>query len=253
MKTQAVPHIVQALGLACVPVGDMPCGTVLARKPVAAAIVTLHLRNDGHREISITCLSNARELEFPLPALINDALLEGAPTIITDQDRELLMIDAAARRFFVEPRLAILASGATMVDPVAMFRAGHDETALCRRLGIVVHAVSDIDVAHRWNHAAPAAAESVALSTAASRLMLWAHAASFLDGTPDAFFETLLPLRERLMDLEGERPELRTILASQAFRRAASFASFYREYCARRDAGDDHAPWVTFEEGLFYV
>lgn len=253
MKAQSVPRILQAIGLACVTVGDMPCGTVLARKPVAAAIVTLHLRDDGQRDVSIACLSDARNLELPLPSLVNDALTDGAPIIVTEQDCEVLMIEAAARRFFVEPRLGTLASGATLVDPVAMFRAGHDEMALCRRLGIAVHAVSDIDVAHRWNHAAPAAAESVALSTAASRLKLWAHAASFLDGTPDAFFETLLPLRERLMDLEGERPELKTILASRAFRRAASFASFYRDYRARRDAGDDEASWVTFEEGLFYV
>lgn len=253
MNSPYVPPIVQAIGLACVPIDDMPPGTALARKPVAAAVVTLHTRDDGHREVSIACLSDARELEFPLPVLVEDALVAGAPTIMTAHDYDALRIDAAARRFFVEPKLGVLASGQGLIDPVSMFGAGYDEVALCRRLGVAATLVADRDVAKWWRRDAPALAEGVALNSAVSRLLLWAHGASFTAGLPDAFFETLLPVREKLMDLEATRPEVRAILATRPFGRAGSFASYYREYRARRDAGDEDARWLTFEEGLSYV
>lgn len=253
MNSPYVPPLIQAVGLACVPVDDTPSGTALARKPVAAAVVTLHARDDGHRDVTIVCVSDARDLEFPLPALVEDALVASAPIVITEPDCNVLTIEAAARRFFVEPKLGALAKGQGLVDPVAMFGEGHDEVALCRRLGIAASHVADRDVARWWRRDAPAAAEGVALTIAVSRLMLWAHGASFLKGLPDAFFETLLPLRETLMGVEAERPEMKAILASRPFGRAASFASYYREYRAGRDAGNEAVPWVTFEEGLSYV
>jgi hypothetical protein len=253
MNSPYVPPVVQAIGLACVPVDDMPPGTAMARKPVAAAVVTLHMRDDGRRDVTVTCMSDARDLEFPLPVLVEDALLAGAPTVITELDCNVLNIEAAARRFFVEPKLGALASGQGGVDAVAMFGSGHDEVGLCRRLGIAANMVADRDVAQWWRRDAPAAAEGVALTSAVSRLMLWAHGASFLAGLPDAFFETLLPLREKLIDLEAARPEVKAILTSRPFGRAGSFASYYREYRVRRDAGDEDARWVTFEEGLSYV
>jgi len=243
MNSPYVPPVVQAIGLACVPVDDMPPGTAMARKPVAAAVVTLHMRDDGRRDVTVTCMSDARDLEFPLPVLVEDALLAGAPTVITELDCNVLNIEAAARRFFVEPKLGA----------VARFGSGHDEVGLCRRLGIAANMVADRDVAQWWRRDAPAAAEGVALTSAVSRLMLWAHGASFLAGLPDAFFETLLPLREKLIDLEAARPEVKAILTSRPFGRAGSFASYYREYRVRRDAGDEDARWVTFEEGLSYV
>lgn len=243
MNSTYAPPVIQSVGLACVPIDDMPPGTALARKPVAAAVVTLHMREDGHREVMVSCLSDAREFEFPLPVLVEDALIAGAPTIITAVDRDVLRLEAAARRFFVEPTLGLLAGGEGMIDPTAMFGAGHDEVALCRRLGIAAPRISDKDVATRWRRGAPRAAEGTALGTAISRLILWAHGASFLSGQPDAFFETLLPLRATLIDLEATRP----------FGRTGSFASYYREYRARRDAGDDAARWLTFEDGLSYV
>ena len=253
MKSPYVPPVIQAVGLACVPINDMPPGTALARKPVAAAVVTLHARGDGHRDVNVACMSDARDMEFPLPVLVNDALVAGAPVIMTESDCDVLTIDAASRRFFVEPTLGALAKGQGLIDPVAMFGAGHDEAALCRRLGIPASIAPDSDVAKWWNRNAPAAVEGVALTIAMSRLILWAHGASFLLGIPDAFFETLLPLRQRLMDLDAERPELKPILASRPFGRTASFASYYHEYRAKRDAGDEEARWVTFEEGLSYV
>lgn len=253
MKSPYMPPAIQAVGLACVPVADMPPGTTLARKPVAAAVITLSERDDGHRDVTVTCMSDAREMEFPLPVLIDEALIAGAPVILTKTDCDVLTVEAASRRFFVEPKLGSLAKGKNLIDPVAMFGAGIEEAALCRRLGINAPAVADRDVAKWWTREAPGAAESAALVAAAARLILWAHGAAFMQGLPDAFFETLLPLRERLFDLEKERPGVKELVASRPFGRAISFASYYREYRTKRDAGDDDARWVTFEEGLSYV
>lgn len=253
MKSPYVPPVIQAVGLACVPIDDMPPETTLARKPIAAAVLTLSERDDGHRDVAVTIIADVQPLEFPLPVLINDALITGAPILISEGDCQVLTIEATARRFFVEPKLAALAKGQRLIDPVAMIGAGHNERALCRRLCIPASSASDHDVARWWDPTAPAAVEGVALFNAVSRLMLWAHCAAHLRALPDAFFETLLPLRERLMDIEADRPEVKTLLASRPFGRAASFASYYREYRARRDAGDEDARWATFEAGLYYV
>ncbi|RUN78410.1 hypothetical protein EJC47_00590 [Sphingomonas sp. TF3] len=253
MNSPHVPPVIQAVGLACVPVDDMPASSVLAREPVAAAVVTLHERDDGHREVTIKCVSDARDLEWPLPVLLDGALVASAPTIVSESDCDTLAIEAASRRFFTEPNLAALAKGQGMIDPAAMFGTGIDEVALCQRLGIHATFVPDHEVARSWRRDAPATAEGVALSMAVRRLMLWAHGAAFLKAVPDPFFETLLPLRERLLDLEQDRPELKAMLRSRPFGRAASFASYYREYRTRRDAGDEDARWATFEDGLSYV
>jgi len=253
MQSPFVPAIIQAVGLACVPVDDMPPGTSLARKPVAAAIVTIAERGDGHRDAVVKSVSDARELEWPLPVLIDDALIAGAPTIIADSDRDVLTTEAVSRRFFAEPKLGALAKGQGVIDPAAMLGERHEESALSRRLGIPGNLVPDMDVGRWWNRNAPVAVEDVALTAAVSRLVLWAHFASFQSAEPDAFFETLLPLRERLMELETDHPGLKPFLASRPFHRAASFASFYREYRAKRDAGATEARWVTFEDGQSYV
>ncbi|WP_137787747.1 hypothetical protein [Sphingomonas sp. 3P27F8] len=253
MKSPFIPSIVQAVGLACVPVDDMPPNSSLARKPVAAAIVTVAERGDGHRDAVIKSLSDARDMEWPLPVLIDDALIAGAPTIIADSDRDVLTVEAASRRFFAEPTLGALATGQGVIDPAAMLGERHDEAALCRRIGIPANLVPDTDVGRWWNRNAPVAVEDVALTAAVSRLVLWAHFTSFRSAEPDAFFETLLPLRERLMELEADHPALKPFLASRPFHRAASFASFYREYRVKRDGGDTEARWVTFEDGQSYV
>lgn len=250
MKTQHVPPVIQAVGLACVPVADMPPGTALARKLVAAAIIAIVEREDGLRDVVVTCVSDARQFEWPLTVLIENALVAGASAIITESDRTVLAVEAACRRFFAEPKLSMLAAGKGALDPTALLGATGDEAALCRRLGIPISLASDSDVAQWWSRDAPTAVEDVALTVAVSRMVLWAHGASFRDAIPDAFFETLLPLRERLFDLEANRPGLKSMLASRPFHRAASFASDYREYRAKRDAGCADARWVTFEDGL---
>jgi len=253
MKSASVPPLIQAVGLACVPIHDLPPGSVLARKPVAAAIITIAERDDGHRDVIVKCVTDAREFEWPLPVLVDDALVADAPTIITDSDGEVLTIEAASRRFFTESKLGALVMGKTRIDPVAMFGTGHAEAALCRRLGIASDSVSDADVAQSWNRHAPMAVEGVALTVAVSRLMLWAHGASFFHGLPEPFFEILLPLHTRLMDMEPDYPALKPLVSSRPFNRAGSFAEYYREYRAKRDAGDESVRWLTFEDGLSYV
>ena len=253
MKDSKMPPVIQAVGLACVPVDDMPPGNPLARKPVAGAIVTLVARDDGHRDAIATCVSDARAFEWPLPVLIDRALVPGVPTIITKADRDILVLDAASRRFFVEGKIAALGRGEGLVDPVAMFGADLDEAALCRRLGVPANLVPDQDIARWWNREAPTAVEGVALTAAVARLVLWAHGTATRSALPDAFFETLLPLRERLFDVEAEHPAMKAMLSSRPFHRAASFASDYRTYRAQRDAGDADTRWVTFEDGLSHV
>lgn len=253
MKSEHVPPVIQAIGLACVPFDDMPPGTALARKPIAAAIVAVVEREDGHRGAVVTCVSDARASEWPLPVLLDNALVAGAWTIISEADREVLTIEAASRRFFTEPKLSGVTIGQGAVDPAALFGPYRDERALCRRLGIPTSLVPDSDVARWWNRDAPTAVEDVALVAAVSRMVLWAHGASFQAALPDAFFETLLALRERLFDLEADHPALKPMLASRPFHRAASFASDYHAYRAKRTAGDTDARWATFEDGLSYV
>lgn len=231
----------------------MPPGSALARKPVAAAILMMRVRSDGHRDVSVTCVSDACDMEFPLPAPIDEALVLNAPVVIVAADRDVLAVETAARRFFVERRLSTLVGGNTLVDPVALFGVGVDEVTLCRRLGLPANCPSDKEVARLWNRDTPTAAEGVALTIAMSRLALWAHGASLQAALPDPVFETLLPLRERLFDLEDDHPPLKSMSTSRPFNRAASFASYYRDYREKSDAGDTEARWATFEESLSYV
>lgn len=252
MKSPYVPPVIQAVGLACVPIADMPPGTMLARKPVAAAIVTVTERDDGHRDALVTIVTDARDMEHPLPVLINDALIAGAPTVISQRDHDVLAIDAASRRFFCEPALGALANCQNLIDPVALFGCGHDEAALCRRLSIPTNLAPDSDIARWWNRDTPQAVEDVAVTVAVSRAVLWAHAIAFRSGRPDGFFETMIPLRLRLLEMENERPTLKALTSSRPFHRAASFASSYREYRVRGDAGES-GRWLTFEDGQSYV
>ena len=251
MKSPYMPRMIHAVGLACVPVADMPPGSLLARKPVAAAVITVQERDDGHRDVLIDCMSDARDTEFPLTVLL-DGALASAPTLISPDDRALLAADATARRFFAEPRLAKLAAGEHAIDPTAMFGTA-DERALCLRLAIGAPYVSDRDVELAWSRQAPQAAEGIALASAASRLMLWAHRASFETAAPDCFFEVLRPLAERLYEYEEQYPILTQLIRSRPMNRAGSFGAYYREYRAARDAGDDQAQWVTFEDNLLHM
>ena len=253
MQSSYMPHAIQAVGLACVPVPDMPAGSLLARRPVAAAVVTLRARDSAEQQVDISCLSDARDTEFPLPMLLDQALSNDAPTIITTHDRMILQLEAVSRRFFVEPRLAALAAGEGALDPVSTFGAGDEERMLCRRLSIPECQISDRDVELGWRRDMPAPTEGLALSIAAARLMLWAHGAAFRTATPDPLFETLLPLRQALFAMEERYPMVKALTSCRPMNRVVSFAGYYRDYRVARDAGDRSAEWVTFEDNLLHV
>jgi hypothetical protein len=226
----------------------------LGRRAVATAVITLQARGNGHREVIATRVSDARDTEFPLPWLIDQALVAGVPTIISAEDRTTLGIDAMARRFWAEPRLAAVCSGANTIDPCALFGGIlGDEVALCRRLKIPTSRVRDTEVEQMWSRHTPEPAMDVALGISVARLMLWAHAASFASGEPDAFYETLLPLRDWMVDKEARAPSLHRAGRSKPISRATSFVSDYRNYRAARDAGDEEASWAEFEDGLFHT
>jgi len=251
MMSPHMPPLMEAIGIACVPVEGAPAGTLLARKPLAVAVITIGMRGDGHCDANVAIVSDTRPLEFPLPVIIEEQLAIEAPTVASNADVQVLTLDATARRFFVEPRLARLARGEGLIDPVAMFGSGADERGLCHRLGIPLPTTGDAGVARSWAYV-PAPAEEVALMSAASRLMLWAQHAAFVAAEPDPFFEPLLALRERLFELERGYPGVKALIDCAPMMTAVSFASDYQAYRARRDAGDEDARWVRFEDGLFH-
>lgn len=255
MKNTELPGTIQSVGLACVTLPDRQGQeTALTRKPVAAALLTLQERSDGHREIIAATMSDARDMEFPLPWLVDQALVAGAPTIISGADRAVLCADAMARRFWAEPKLADVCLGTNVIDPCDMpgGTAG-DEVALCRHLQIPTSQVSDREVERIWSRHEPDAAINVALGIAAARLMLWAHGAAFAFAEPNAFFETLLPLRDWMMGEEKKWTSLHRAVRSRPVARASSFASTYRSYRAARDAGDEQVRMTTFGDGLFHT
>ncbi|THG37249.1 hypothetical protein [Sphingomonas olei] len=247
-------RVIQAVGLACVPLHEIGSDAPLARRPVAAAVATVTQRDDGHVDVVATRLSDARDLEFPLPHLLDRALMPGSMIIVSAADRATLAADAMARRFFVEPRLARVVDGTDTVEPVASILANPaDEAQLCRRLGIPIDSSSDKEVERIWSRHAPEPVEAIALGRAVSRLMLWAHIASFRTASPEPFFETMLPLRE-WMDGQGEAaPTIYGWATSRPMMRAASFAGTYRDYRRRVAAGDTDAAWVSFEENLLHT
>lgn len=247
MKTTILPPVLQAIGLACVPVHDMPAnGPGLAMRPVAAAVITLQTRADGHREIIALCMSDANASDAPLTRLLEQAFVPEASTLISPEDRAVLSIEAVARRTWSEPRLAAICAGRGVIDPAAVCgsRAG-EERALCRRLQVPASLIGPGEIERAWSRKTPEPAMDIALSTAVARLMLWSHGASFIAGEPEAFFETLLPLREWMRGEEDEWPSLRQAAASRVMSWAASYAATYRRYRSAREE-DDGVSWASF-------
>ena len=114
MNEYQLPKCLQVIGLACIPVNDIPDQhPALARRPVAAAVLTMVDQDDGHRWINTICVSDARKSEIPLPHLLDKTLLPGVVQIASMADRMTLAMDAMSRRFFVEPALAELCFGET--------------------------------------------------------------------------------------------------------------------------------------------
>ncbi len=241
---------VQAIGLACVPFADISADEIIARKPVAVAIVTLATAADGRPAITAECPTAKCDSEFPLSYLVDRELITGAEKIVTPADRAVLLADAAARRFFVEPDLARMCSGRSCIDPVAL--AGEidsDERILCRRLGIPVLARSDEANEPSWNKGFELPLKSAALAEAVSRLMLWSHLTAFRSAEPGLFFEPILALRGWMFDQAERAPDLYGWAKSRPIMRAVSFKNEYRQALARGDG----EPWIRFEEGLSLV
>lgn len=254
MNEYQLPKYLQVIGLACIPVNDMSDDQpALARRPVAAAVLTLVEQGGGQCGVSAICVSDARKSEIPLPHLLDKTLLPGVAQIASATDRATLAMDAMSRRFFVEPALAKLCSGEEAIDPAAMGEQGFDERTACRRFSIPMPEIGDADIELAWSRAAPAAAEDHALRVATARLMLWAHVEAFWSARPEPFFETMLALRDWIDASEYLKAALADIGNSRPIRRADSFAHHYRDYRQRLAAGDETARWVSFEDGLFHA
>ena len=162
MNEYQLPKCLQVIGLACIPVNDIPDEhPALARRPVAAAVLTMVDQDDGHRWINTICVSDARKSEIPLPHLLDKTLLPGVVQIASMADRMTLAMDAMSRRFFVEPALAELCFGETAIDPAAMGDHGFDERTACRRFSIPMPEIGDADIELAWSRSAPAAAKTM--------------------------------------------------------------------------------------------
>lgn len=244
-----ITHAVQAIGLASVPLHDMPKDKPIAHRPVAAAIVTLQQRDDGHREIVATTMSVASDaVDTPLVTLTEQALLPTGVRLISPADRLAIAAEAIAQRRFSEPRLVELAIGARVVDPAEAL--GGDEAAAFRRLQIPAVEDDAGSIEHAFVTGARRALEQSALCIAAARMMLWAHTAGWCDSDPAPFFDTHLTIRDWI---EGD-PELastlRAIAQSRPIRAATTLAPFYRQHLARRAAGDTDTSWYAGEGAM---
>lgn len=249
------PSVIQCIGLACVPVAELTASeqTSIPCKPVAAAVLTLETQAHGQGRITAARVSDARDMELPLAWRLETELADDALTIISAQDRVALALEATARRFFVEPRLAALVAGDQTVDPGWMLGEQRlDEAALCRRLHIPTLDVSDAAMSRIWSRHAPAAAEEVALVRAVARMILWANIAAFQQADPAPFFRTLLPLQTWMYDQAERWPLIHRMATARPLMRASSFADEWHSYEQAKALGDQSARWVQFELGLFH-
>jgi hypothetical protein len=247
-----------------VPTGDPASATWIERKPVAAAILTLSQRDDGHVTIFHEVMTAVDELEFPLPWLIEQELVAHAPTLVGDGDAALLLADAAQQRFFCEPKVAALASGAHVIDVTALAgdrvgdRIAHSggEIALCRRLGIPTCEINPAEAGRIWTWYSPETRTAQlgmrALAAATSRMMLWANLMATCHQEPGWFYETALALRCWLDERERDAPELYAWGTAKPFMRAISFVEEYRRDLTRRMAGQE-SDWPRFAPGTFHT
>ena len=97
MNEYQLPKCLQVIGLACIPVNDIPDEhPALARRPVAAAVLTMVDQDDGHRWINTICVSDARKSEIPLPHLLDKTLLPG---VVQISDSAILVRSWSASAF----------------------------------------------------------------------------------------------------------------------------------------------------------
>ncbi len=248
--------LVQSVGLVTVPTNEGEGASWIERKPVAAAVLTLSQRDDGHVEIVHDVMTAIDEQEFSLPWLIEQRLVLQAPTLIPAGEATILGVDAAQQRFFVEPRLAGLIFGDHALHVPAFIGEGVSEAGLCRRLGIPRLEISDAEAARVWTwyprESRIAVLGQHALAPAVSRLMLWANLMSFQTQEPGWMYETMLALRCWLDEREGDAPDIYAWGTSKPVMRAVSHVEAYRRDLGRRLAGLE-SDWPRFEAGLFHM
>lgn len=250
-----VPTI-QAIGLVAVPTNDAADAGWVERKPVAAAVLTLSQRDDGHIHVLHEVMTAVDEQQFPLPWLVDRELFTGATTLVGAGDLTLLAVDAAQQRFFVESKLLRLTHRDHTVTVTSLAGEGVGEAGLCRRLGIPHAGISERDAARIWSWYAPEDRTAMlgrhALARAVSRLMLWANLMATQAQEPGWFFETMLALRPWLDEREQDAPELYGWGTCKPIMRAVSFVEDYRRDLGRRLAGQDR-DWPQFMPGLFHT
>lgn len=248
--------VVQSLGLVSVPTGDKADVTVIERKPVAAAILTLSQRDDGHVTIVHEVVTAIDENQLPLTWLVEQELVINAPTLIGQGDAALLFADAAQQRFFREPKVAGLARSTHVVDVAALAGNGVDEAGVCRRLGIPRLDIDPVEAGRIWTwyprDTRIAQLGIRALAQAVSRLVLWGNLMAVREQEPGWFYETALALRWWLDERADDAPELYPWGTTVPFMRAVSFVEDYRRDLARRQAGQE-SDWPRFEPGLFHT
>lgn len=248
--------IVQAIGLVCVPSNERDDAGWVERKPVAAAVVTLSQRDDGHVTIFHEVMNAIDEMQFPLPWLVEQELVAGAPTLVGSGDAVLLSIDSAQQRFFVEPKVQDLKTGSHVIDVTGLAGEGIGEAGLCRRLGIPLLEMGPTEANRVWTwfpHDARAAAlGQQALGKAVSRLMLWANLMAACESEPGWFYETMLALRCWFDERETDAPALYGWATCKPVMRAVSFVEDYRRDLGRRLVGLER-DWPEFSPGLFHT
>lgn len=240
MQKPNLPHILQSIGFACVPIHGMPDDDLrLARRAVAAAVLTLQVRSDGHREVLASVVATAPSGDKTVTHALVQSLVLRAHTLVSDQERAMLAVEAMSTGHVGDARLASLCGGAAAQDPADLVGTGVAEpAALCRRLRIPTALVIDADVEQAWIKSSKVAACDVALGNAIGRLMLWAHQAAFTSAQPDALFETLLPLREHLLDQQHVWPSYKRALGARVFAYVLNHQADYIAYRDARAAGD---------------
>lgn len=246
---------VQALGLIAVPTGEQPDAGCLLPKPVAAAVLTLTQRDDGHVMIFHKAMTAEEETQFPLPWLVEQTLIAGATTLAGTGDAQILLADAAQKHFFVEPKVAALSTGEHAVDVATLAGEGIGEVTLCQRLGIPLLDMDTAKAGRLWTgHPREVREEYLsqyALASAVTRLMLWANLMATRTAEPGWFYETMLALRCWLDERETDAPDLYAWGTAKPIMRAVSFVEDYRRDLGRRLAGLD-SDWPVFEPGLFH-
>lgn len=248
--------VVQAIGLVSMPTSDCDDASWIERKPVAAAVLTLSQRDDGHVLIFHEVMTAADEQQFPLTWLVEQELVAGAPTLVGVGDATVLTVDAAQQRHFVERKLVDLLGSGASVHVAGLAGEGIGEPALCRRLNVPRLEITPEEVARVWTwyprETRIATLSQHALANAVSRLMVWANLQATLTREPGWFYETMLALRCWMEEREHDAPEIYRWGTCKPIMRAVSFVEEYRRDLSRRLAGEE-SDWPTFAPGLFHT